>query len=252
MPSGGPDFGVAVDATVIPLDAGEVAIRQLSGAGGLYRGGNVIFSTVMQNGLAPFNYYGGLGGSAKKTKTTTYTEYGPAALKIVSTAVQGTEAYMGREMPTISASKHGLETSCLFTVAAAHRFIMRSVVYYADGRTHTYAVRINSDAAGTTLDVDYLKSDNTYTDLITLGLTSLGRGFQSFKLIYDNATKGTPKYVKFLYNGVPYDMSTLPAYTTTSANAYLPVTLTNVGVEPLSAVARTLYVGIYTFTINEP
>lgn len=251
MPRGHEDYGVQLQGLKPSLDLGELAARLLKGAGANYRGGNVIYFSVMQNGLAEFPLKTLAASPSAIKLNASYADYGAACLELVTDNLANAETILGKDFPINYTGKIGFETSVLWRTAAALRYHMRLVTYFASGRVNTYKVRINSDANGTLLDLDYWNSAGAYADQQSLGLITLSRGFQSFKLVVNNSDETAPMYDKFICNGVEIDMSTIAAQTSTSSNAYIPVTRTEIGHEALAATSRSLYVGLYTFTINE-
>lgn len=252
MAHGHEDWGIQTGGLKPVLDDAELAARLLKGAGGNYRGGNVLYFSVMQNGVAEFPVKTLPGTPAAIKLNSKYADYGPACLQVVTDNVANAETIVGKDIPVNHASKLGLEVSVFYLTAADSRVILRLVTYFASGRNNTFTVRINADAGGDDLDVDYKDSGGNWQDLATLGRITVARGFFSYKMIVDNSVEASPKYYKFLCNGVETDMSTFNAQTTTGGAAYVPVTRCEFGHEAIAAVSRTIYLGLFMFTINEP
>jgi len=252
MPHGYPDFGVELEGLSPVLDLAELAARLLSGAGGLYRGGNVIFSTVMQNGLGAFPTKTLSGGAAKIALNSKYADYGPACVALTCQATIGNTTILGRDIAANYVGKIGAEISVLFLTDVSVRCRLRLTSIYLSGVKHQYELRINYDSATDKIDLDYLNSSNAYTDWQDLGVHIFGRGFTSFKLVVDNTTEGSPLYDHVTVNGKDYTFSSVAGYKPAAAAASLPVTQLEIINEALAAAARIFYVGLCIFTVNEP
>lgn len=251
MARGHEDWGVQTGGLKPVFDLAELSARLLKGAGGIYRGGNVLYFSVMQNGVAEFLVRTIPGSPAAVKLNSKYADYGPACLEVVTDNVANAETIVGKDLPINYAGKIGLEVSVLYRNAADSRVNMRLVTYGTTGRINTYTMRINADASGDTLDLDYKDSAGSWQDKQTLGDITLARGFQSYKMIVDNTTPASPVYSKFIYNGVEIDMLSVAAQTTNDSVTRLPVTRCEFGHEAIAAVTRTCWLGLFTFTINE-
>lgn len=252
MARGHQDFGVG-EGTVIPdPDNAEQSARQRKGLGNLYRGGNAVFLSAIEHGLIEFPYKIDENAAAAYAVNAQYSDYGALSVRLISGAVSGQGAGVGRQVGINFAGKMALETAFMLTANATIRFIVSMAARYNDALEHLYQIRMITDATGNLLSSEYLDSSGNWQTNATHGLVTWNQGFVNLKFCVNNATRGSPKFDYLKVNGVKTDMSETNARQVAITTNTIPNTLVHVKNEAPSAASKTLYVGMMLFTINEP
>jgi hypothetical protein len=242
MPHGQPDYGAQAPKTTIYglSDLGEVVAR-LGGIVTYDRRGDVIFLDDFESGIANWYTYGS-GTGYDVAQSSVLPKAGSFSLKLTGGSDTSLYAAAQRVISPPPLSKFGLEVAwCPWT---AYDVIYVTIdLGDADG-THKGVIR--HDYTAKTLA--YYDSAGNYQSFATGIQVAVGlKQFHMIKLVIDPATD---KYVRCLYDGNEYDLSSYDLYT--AAAAEVPNILMDFWLTSRSGENDVAYIDNVIATQNEP
>jgi hypothetical protein len=238
---GQPDFGMyAKKTTTYSLsDMAELAVR-LGSIDSFDRRGDVVCLDDFETAVLKWSVSTHDGESAGVD--TTYPKSGNQDCKLALVDQAGSFVIMNKGFTLLPSSRIGAEIS--FAVPDSNTYFYLTL-YLEDGtKLHTSKIKVDFD--GGTLS--YYGSDgNEHIFATGLKFTSEAYAFHTIKVVVDFSTD---KYVRCLYAGVEYDLSTYSLYT--AGHVVAPYIYASIQLQPRVQAVAYIYIDDFILTQNEP